>query len=279
MNCPKCSRELRIAPEQVGHDANNMPVYHRFGYCDTCMTKTDLDVVQTQVQQPSQVPAKEEKKHSGLSTAACICSIFGCTMPIAVILAIVDLCINDKSKKHMGSWFALIFSVICIIVLGPNLFGSADKVEKGNANTQEEISVESAEVNNENSFVKPGEYFEVEGLKVTITSADTEFTDYEDEYGLYALEEGKKYIKVSFIYENNDDSDKYVSIYDYDCYADGTLCEQTYYFGGDFINANLSTGRNVSFDTYYVVPSNAGQIELEYTTNVWTDEKVIVKIQ
>ena len=121
--------------------------------------------------------------------------------------------------------------------------------------------------------------FNVDDLKISVNSADTEFTDYEDEYGWYELEDGMKYVSVSFTCQNDSDSDKYVSIYDYDCYADGTLCEQTYHFGNDFINANLSSGRNVSFDVFFIVPSDAEEIELEYTENIWTDEKIIIKLQ
>ena len=44
MNCPKCNNELRISSEQVGVDEVGLPVYHRFAYCDTCMTKQDIDV-------------------------------------------------------------------------------------------------------------------------------------------------------------------------------------------------------------------------------------------
>ncbi len=43
MICRKCGRELRIVAEQSGVDNNNLPEYHRIAYCDTCMTKEDLD--------------------------------------------------------------------------------------------------------------------------------------------------------------------------------------------------------------------------------------------
>lgn len=47
----------------------------------------------------------------------------------------------------------------------------------------------------------------------------------------------------------------------------------------DFMNTNLSPGRNISFKTYYTVPVNAQSIELEYETNMWTEEKVVIKVQ
>jgi hypothetical protein len=47
MNCKKCGKEMRIGTEQVGIDNRNLPVIHRFAYCDNCMEKTDLDMFKT----------------------------------------------------------------------------------------------------------------------------------------------------------------------------------------------------------------------------------------
>jgi len=132
----------------------------------------------------------------------------------------------------------------------------------------------------ETSCFTAGMSFETGQLKITLDSIDLDYTDYDDEYGWYTPEEGMKYIAISFTYENIGDSDAYVSIYDYDCYADGSLMEQTYYFGGDFINANISAGRNTSFETFYVVPIDAQEIELEYSElSLWSDEKIVIKLQ
>lgn len=44
MNCPKCNKVLRIGTEQVGVDENNLPIFHRFAYCDDCRLKKDIDI-------------------------------------------------------------------------------------------------------------------------------------------------------------------------------------------------------------------------------------------
>ena len=89
-----------------------------------------------------------------------------------------------------------------------------------------------------------------------------------------------KYIMASFTFENNSDTDKYVSIYDFDCYADNTTCEQKYSLDdNNFINANISSGRNVSFKVYFMVPIDAQSIELEYETSIWSNKKVVIKLQ
>lgn len=45
MRCNNCGSQLRIGTEQVGVDSKGLPVIHRFGYCDNCRTKWDLDLL------------------------------------------------------------------------------------------------------------------------------------------------------------------------------------------------------------------------------------------
>ena len=127
--------------------------------------------------------------------------------------------------------------------------------------------------------IRVGSSFEVKGLKVTINDANTNFTDW-GEYDS-APASGMKYIMVDFTFENmNSSGDKYVSIYDFDCYADNSTCDQAYLSDdSDFINTNLSPGRNVTFKTYYVVPENCTSIELEYHESMIGDAKTKIIIQ
>lgn len=238
-----------------------------------------------------------KKKWSAMSVWALILSLFGCTSLIGLILAIVDLASGDDSKKHTGSKVAIGLAIIGtigfigLIAMSGDSTKTDDTVIQNEAvadtNAEENAAVddaqekteEPAEENSGSEYVMPGGFFEVDGLKITVNECDMDYTDYEDEYGMYAPADGMKYVRVSFTCENSADDDKYVSVYDYECYADGTLCEQTYYFDNDFINANISSGRNVSFSTCYVVPVGATEVELEYTANMWTDEKILIKLQ
>lgn len=200
------------------------------------------------------------------------------------------VCPNCRKKQGgIGKWIVIVVVVLLLLTMCGSDGDSDDNNSVNNTGTVEnnadandsnkETNSKDEQISNQNNVVNAGDSFESNGLKVTVNEVSIDFTDYEDEYGLYTLEDGMKYIMVSFTYENTGNSDAYVSIYDYDCYADGTLCEQSYYFGGDFVNANISSGRNVSFETFYVVPEDATEIELEYTSNIWTSEKVIIKIQ
>lgn len=224
----------------------------------------------------------QKKKDSTLSLLSAILVLVGCTSFIGFILALVDLNKNDDEHKHTGSKFAVaMFVIYCIVTFLMFFSGSSNDT----TNNQEVVSTQTTQEDtsettqeNVNESVDNSGGFEVNGLKVTIDNYNPNYNDYSDEYNILSPNAGYKYIKVDFTYENNSESDKYVSIYDYECYADGTLCEQVYYFDEDFTNANISTNRNVSFSTYYTVPIDSQNIELEYTSNVWTGEKKIIKL-
>lgn len=193
-------------------------------------------------------------------------------------------------KKQGGNAKWVIIALVIVALIGAISGGEEETAETTNAakidttgakiTTTESEKVETeAETTESDGFVREGDTFDADGLEITIDKVDLNFTDYEDEFGLYDLDDGFKYVMVSFTCVNNDKSDRYVSIYDYDCYADGTLCEQEFGFGGDFMNVNLSATRNVSFDVYFIVPEDAESVELEYTENIFTDDKVIIKLQ
>jgi len=130
MKCYKCGSEMKVVPEQVATDEKGLPVYHRIGYCDSCMAKFDIDIVEQQ--------NKKKKKQSILSILSVVFTLLGLTIPVAIILAIIDIVKGDKNNKnHSGSWFSIIFSVIVILVY----FLGGQNVE--NQNVSNNVSIES----------------------------------------------------------------------------------------------------------------------------------------
>lgn len=71
-----------------------------------------LDIYNKYIQYTGITPKNVKKKDSVLSILATIFSLLVCTSPIAFVLALVDLCMNDKNKRHIGSWFAIIVAII-----------------------------------------------------------------------------------------------------------------------------------------------------------------------
>ena len=45
MICNQCKKPLRVVTEQIGINAQNIPIVHNFGYCDTCLLKYDMGAV------------------------------------------------------------------------------------------------------------------------------------------------------------------------------------------------------------------------------------------
>lgn len=296
MNCYKCGKEMRVVPEQVATDEKGLPVYHRIGYCDACMSKFDIDILEQQKNQTVQSNQKPpKKKQSTLSTLAAVFSVLTFTVPFAIILAIIDIATGDKKNKlHTGSWFAIIWCVLVIVAYASGVGNKENTNVSNNTSVQttasepvKEIatkkeSVEPTEqpVDETNNVISPGYTFDADGLQVTINDFDLNFTDYEDEYGWNTPADGTKYIMIDVSYQNNSKEDKYVSIYDFQCYADDTDCEQNYsVVDNSSLNANISSGRKTSYKIAFVVPQDAQSIELEYETNIWTGHKEVLKLQ
>ena len=191
-----------------------------------------------------------------------------------------------KKPKNMIARVLITILLAFYIFLGGSSISSDDSKSDTSSSTvtkttDGENTTRDAKTSKDNKedTITVGSTFEVKGLKITINDANTNFTD----WGKYDSEhaDGMKYIMVNFTFENTKEKgDKYVSIYDFDCYADNASCDQVYLSDdSNFVNTNLSPGRNVSFTTYYEVPENATSIELEYKESMRGDSKTKIVIQ
>ena len=260
MRCPKCNTE----------NADNA----RFCSGCGCPIQNDSSLNEVPQGNGNQMPQKEPfyRKTWFLT----IVSIF---IPVVAIFMVWIM----KKPKSKGK---RIFVTIVLVFWAIITFGMANSGNNTNDAKVETSSTESAETDSESkkestskeekketkkedkenakelkeNNLTVGSSFENDGLKITLTDANTDLQEYKNDYGWNTPDDGMKY--------------------DFKCYADNTDCDQKYGLDdSDFINTNLSTGRNVSLNVYFVVPVNAQSIELEYETNVWTDEKVIIKLQ
>lgn len=305
MRCNKCGNELRVGTEQVGVDDKNLPIVHRFGYCDNCRMKWDLDVGNDCIS-PNESPNKN--RNIDFSTISLILGISGFILTffvIGIIPSVIGLVLGivaittkkpNRGRAIAGTVLSAVSVALFITILVATMVSPSDTQEEKKSNvsqteTNNEKEAKKAEKEKAKKEVEKkkqeeksgnltvGSTFEENGLKMTINEANTDFQDYDNEYGWNTPEDGMKYIMVSFTFENTGKSDEYVSIYDFECYADNTTMDQVFTLDdSDFMNTNLSPGRNISFKTYYTVPVNAQSIELEYETNMWTEEKVVIKV-
>lgn len=103
MKCRKCGGELRIEEEFVG--VGDSKYSTTIGYCDKCHQRYDLS------------KEKAENNHSPLSIASLVLTLLTCTMPIGFIIGLVDIIKNDRTKKHIASWFSVCIGGIMIFLL------------------------------------------------------------------------------------------------------------------------------------------------------------------
>lgn len=151
------------------------------------------------------------KKNSGLSIAALVFSIMGCTFIIGVILAIVDLCKKDTSKKHGLSIASL---VICGVWLVLSLvFDSTNNTEKA-TNTIETASAQQEEtIEKTSESLSTVETVEPEKSIEYIPVTATELSDALTGNALKAKETyAGHYLEITGELGNVDSNGKYIDI-------------------------------------------------------------------
>lgn len=180
---------------------------------------------------------------------------------LGLILGIVGCCLKERKKGLAIA--GLILSIIAIILSGiVTLFGWA---------------ILDTEKDKEEAFSKEytiSESFDYMDEKITLLSVE----DYVSDNEFIQPEEGNKIIKLTFEFENNSEDSMYVSMYDFEAFADGYSVEQVY-LDDEPLDATLSKDKKTKGAIYFEVPESAETISVEYMSNVWTDDKVKFKVK
>lgn len=203
---------------------------------------------------------------------------------VSIILGIVSLCKKqDKGKSIAGiitSSIAIIITIFYLFVIGGIIEGISDGtlIQKAEEVTREFESEYRDYYKNNISSKKTiqkqysvEEKYEDDEIAITFLSKDTNFT----EYSKYTnIKDGYKIIKAEFEFENVGDKNKYISSYDFDCYADGYDCDSFWAVEKSSFSSTLSSGKKTRGAVYFEVPIDSKSIILEYEINSLTDEKV-----
>lgn len=115
-----------------------------------------------------------------------------------------------------------------------------------------------------------GQTAESKQLKITYLSC------YEDQSGntFIVPKDGFRYVTCEFEFENLANSDQSISVFSFDCYADGVNCDAVF-FRDDNISATLSSGRKAKGTATFEIPVSASVVEVEYLSNFWTSNRVV----
>ena len=200
---------------------------------------------------------------------------------IGLILGIVDMVKKSKSNEKKGQAIAgIIMCALAIIVIFFWLFvvavGSDTNLTENTISTSSlETTKEETEKTNASETLKSkynvGETFKGNNLSITYLSVDDDFKG----YNRYAtIKDGYKIVKADFEFENLGSSDKYVSSFEFDCFADGYDCEKFYYVDDSSFSSTLSSGKKSKGSVYFEVPEESNSITLEYSLNSLLSSRV-----
>jgi len=117
-----------------------------------------------------------------------------------------------------------------------------------------------------------GDVYESKEIKIMYLNSG----DYNVENEYSQPESGNKFIFVEFSIENVGNSDCSVGYASFRCYADNTECSNPIVSseGTMPVITSLSPERNTKGKIFYEVPTTAEKIEIEYETNIFTQEKI-----
>lgn len=178
----------------------------------------------------------------------------------------------EKEKKPIYKkwWFWLIILVLIIAIAGSS--GNSDSETKTTLSTGEEnSSTNNSSKAETKTRYNVGEIYEGKEVAIKYVSVNDNFTGYSS----YAsVKDGYKIIKADFEFENVGTSDKLVSSYDFNCYADGYDCESFWSTEDATFSATLSSGKKTKGSVYFEVPKDATEIVLEYEVNWLTSSKI-----
>ncbi len=188
---------------------------------------------------------------------------------------------EKKAKKPIFKkwWFWLIIAAVLIIIIGSSAGGSEDELTSAGGNDTS-VSVNASGTAEENTAEKEDNVYRVgsvlndDGLEISYVSGE-KWTGY-NQYS--APQKGNIVVKLSFDVSNTASTDRYISSYDFTCYADGNAAE-AYIWTEDTLSLTLSSGRKGSGSVFFEVPSDAEKIEVEYEVNAWSDKKAIFIVE
>lgn len=186
---------------------------------------------------------------------------------------------NDSNEKKKGGklkWIIIAIIVLCILgaVFGTgddsqtaSTEGTTETNDSENANNSEEVS----------NIFYPGDVLEADNLKLTYISCG----EYSDSNMFVKPGEGNKFVSFEFEFENTSDSDISVGSFDFSCYADGYEASQALITSDNSLTSitTLSAGRKATGIVVFEVSEDASEIEVEYETNFWTQDKAIFVYQ
>lgn len=207
-----------------------------------------------------------------------------CQQEIAASAKTCPHCGAKNKKPIFKKWW--FWAVIVVILIGamsgggetqadePAKVGSAEQTENTTVSAETEDTAAPAQTEDTTVPVQTtycvGDILQDGNMKIVYIASG----EYIEENEFQQPDDGYQYIFLKFAFENtSDDTDGSISMYDFECYADGYAADM-YYGGEEDLSAVLSAGRITTGYIYFSVPVDAAEIEIEYTTDYFTSDKI-----
>ncbi len=188
-----------------------------------------------------------------------------------------------KMKKPIYKkwWFwAIIVLVVAMVAAGGSSGGDKPTaVKTGETDTQAstQTQTETQTPQEPSNIFHMGDVIETDHFSITYQECDTDWRGYNEYMGPH---DGMKVVRAYFVFENISDSDQSCGSFDFNCYADGVACDAFIWASDDSLSyATISPGRKLQGYIAYEVPVDAQEIELEYETSFWSQEKVVFVVE
>lgn len=141
--------------------------------------------------------------------------------------------------------------------------------------TSDETEEEKKEVEEVENMFEVGDIAETKNLKITFVSAQ----DYESDNQFIQPEDGNKYIRLEFEFENIGKNDEAISsMVGWNLYADDYSMKQQW-IGDDSLDADLSPGKKVKGALYFEIPVESEKIVAEYDVDILSKTKIVFKVK
>lgn len=171
----------------------------------------------------------------------------------------------------------IVLGVIGVLIVGGAVAGnsgknkSANKVgEVSSTSTNSASDTSSTEEASENKPFQVGDIVETTAFRISYLSCE----EYKSDNQFIQPKDGNKFVCFEFEFENIGDSDRLVSSFDFDCFADNNNCDQKY-LDSEGLDATLSPNRKTKGKVCFEVPVSAQTIELEYVNNSFTSDRIV----
>ena len=184
---------------------------------------------------------------------------------------------KNKAPIYKRPWFVVL---VVLIIIGIIAGGSGSKKNQdthkvgevtNNTSSQEttnNTSEDEPTVEKKTSYVV-GDILQDGDIKIVYIASG----NYVEDNQFLQPGENNQYVFLKFAFINEGKTDKSVSFYNFDAYADGYACDM-HYSSDEALSATLSAGRATSGTIVFEVPKNAQDIEVEYSPNAFSSKKV-----